>query len=97
MNIRSGLICVPSREKERKLRELLILYLYLAELKDYPMYTTAYYPDLSMLPARVATTSSIIRPISPTVVDTPLIYKCDLCNTLFNTEEELNRRVTSNH
>jgi hypothetical protein len=60
MNIRSGLICVPSREKERKLRELLILYLYLAELKDYPMYTTAYYPDLSMLPARVATTSSII-------------------------------------
>jgi hypothetical protein len=32
MNIRSGLICVPSREKERKLRELLILYLYLAEL-----------------------------------------------------------------
>jgi hypothetical protein len=32
MNIHSGLICVPSREKERKLRELLILYLYLAEL-----------------------------------------------------------------
>jgi hypothetical protein len=48
--------------------------MYLAELKDYPMYTTAYYPDLSMLPARVATTSSIIPPVSPTVVDTHIIF-----------------------
>jgi hypothetical protein len=66
-------------------------------VKDYPMYSTAYYPDLSMIPARIATSFPIIPPVSPTIVDTPRIYKCDLCNTLFNTEEELNIHVTSNH
>jgi hypothetical protein len=66
-------------------------------VKDYPMYSTAYYPDLTMIPARVATSFPIIPPVSPAVVDTPRIYKCDLCNTLFNTEEEMNIHVTSNH
>jgi hypothetical protein len=67
-------------------------------VKDYPMYTTAHYPDLSMIPARVTIPFSIIPPVSPTAVDTPpRIYKCDLCNASFNTEDELNRHVTSQH
>jgi hypothetical protein len=35
------------------------------------MYTTAYYPDLSMDPATLATPFSIIPPVSPRVADTP--------------------------
>jgi hypothetical protein len=67
-------------------------------VKDYPMYTTAYYPDLSMIPARVATPFSTIPPVSPAAADTlPRIYKCDLCNTSFKTEDELNIHVTSQH
>jgi hypothetical protein len=68
-------------------------------VKDYPMYTRAYYPDLSMIPAKLATTPfSTIPPVSPISSDIPpLIYGCDLCNTSFDTEEELNIHVTLNH
>ena len=72
-------------------------------VKDYPMYTAAYYPELTMIPSRY------IRPIHPSIgtvtstktippLDVPSIYKCDICrNSYFKTEDELSYHVKTTH
>ena len=64
-------------------------------IKDDPVYTTAYYPELSMIPSRYT------RPLYPGIgtitstkttpaSDVPNIHKYDICvNSEFKTEDEL--------
>ena len=76
-------------------------------VKDYPTYTTAYYPELIMLPPRYIRpvygttappyslrTEEITAKTEPSIQDA---YVCDLCNTSFKTEEELSNHVGSQH
>jgi hypothetical protein len=47
-------------------------------IKDYPYYTTAYYPPLTTIPARYQ------RPPYPSPATSPEVprkYKCDICDT----------------
>lgn len=60
-------------------------------VKDYPGYTAAY-PDLTMIIPRY--TAPIYASVSP---EQPLIFRCDLCNAPFRTEDELTAHVTANH
>jgi hypothetical protein len=69
-------------------------------VKDDPVYTTAYYPELTMIPSRY------IRPSIGTVTsaktipgsNVPRIYKCDICgNSEFKTEDELSYHVRTAH
>ena len=63
-------------------------------IKDYPYYTTAYYPPLTTIPARYQ------RPLYPSPATSPEVprkYKCDICDTSFNTEDELSNHVKAQH
>jgi len=76
-------------------------------VKDYPIYTTSYYPELVMIPPR------FIQPVFGTTIPPYLpegeektarseslkqnIYECDLCKTSFINEDELSRHVASQH
>ena len=72
-------------------------------IKDYPYYTAAYpyyavgyYPELAMIPPRY------IRPAFKTpsnLGDTkvsPVICRCDLCEILFNSQDDLSGHVKEN-
>ena len=64
---------------------------------DYPYYAAAYYPELAMIPPRYT------RPIfkAPSSLGDmkvpPITYRCDLCDTLFNSQDELSGHVKANH
>ena len=67
-------------------------------VKDYPMYTTAYYPELTMIPSRYTrpTYTSAIA-ITANTNTTP-IYRCDLCDeSNFKTEDELSSHLAAHH
>jgi hypothetical protein len=76
-------------------------------VKDYPIYTTMYYPELRMIPSRYTRPS--YKFASTTITDTmnttqPIpdnvspIYLCDLCNeSKFTTEDELSDHVLTQH
>ena len=77
-------------------------------VKDYPIYTTMYYPDLTMIPSRYTRPSykSASTNITDTMNttqscpddDTLHIYHCDLCNeSEFKTEDELSDHVSIQH
>jgi hypothetical protein len=73
-------------------------------IKDYAMYTTAYYPEITMIPSRYtkpvytgANTRTITTATTP-ITDVPNIYKCDICgNSNFKTEDELSQHVIATH
>ena len=65
---------------------------------DYPYYATTYYPELAMIPPRYT------RPAFKTPSSTagnmkipPVIYRCDLCNISFNSQDDLSGHVKANH
>jgi hypothetical protein len=60
-------------------------------IKDYPGYTTAYYPNLAIIRPRYS------KPLyEPIVLDN--LYKCDLCGeSNINTEDALGNHVRINH
>jgi len=64
------------------------LYYY---VKDYPYYTSIYYPELQMIPSRYT------RPNYPTTSfpssNVPRLYKCGLCDKVFKSEDELSDHV----
>ena len=72
-------------------------------IKDDPVYTTAYYPELSMIPSRYT------RPLYPGIgtitstkttpaSDVPNIHKYDICvNSEFKTEDELSYHFRTTH
>ena len=72
-------------------------------VKDYPAYSAAYYPELTMIPSRYirpvhlgigTVTSTKTAPAS----DVPNIHKCDICgNSDFKTEDELSYHVRTIH
>src|SRR5438270_7659805 len=77
-------------------------------VKDYPSYTTEFYPELIMIPPRYIrpVVGTTMPPYSPRTEETtattesvriPDTYRCDLCNTSFKTEEELSKHVGSQH
>jgi hypothetical protein len=69
-------------------------------VKDDPVYTTAYYQELTMIPSRytrpsIGTVTSAKTAPGPNV---PSIYKCDICgNSEFKTEDELSYHVMTTH
>jgi hypothetical protein len=73
-------------------------------VKDYAMYTTAYYPKITMIPSRytkpayIDTNTSTTTTATTPIKDVPNIYKCDICgNSNFKTEDELSQHVRSTH
>lgn len=61
-------------------------------IKDYPRYMTSHYPQLIIIPSKYN------KPDYPTIVppatDVPQIYRCDLCNAVFDYEEKLSEHVS---
>ncbi|MGA9152076.1 MAG: C2H2-type zinc finger protein [Candidatus Nitrosopolaris sp.] len=61
-------------------------------VKDYPYYSTDYYPQLTIIPSRYT------KPDYPTTVPpaskVPRIFKCDLCNVVFSNEDELSNHIS---
>jgi hypothetical protein len=69
-------------------------------VKDYAMYTTAYYPEITMIPSRYTKPAYIDTNTTATtpITDVPNIYKCDICgNSNFKTEDELSQHVRTTH
>jgi hypothetical protein len=61
-------------------------------IKDYPYYSTTHYPLLTMIPSRYT------KPDYPTSIppdsEVPRMYKCDLCNSVFDNEEKLSNHIS---
>jgi hypothetical protein len=65
---------------------------------DYPFYATAYYPELAMIPPRY--TRPAFKAPTSTAEDMkvpPVIYRCDLCDIVFNSQDDLSGHVKDNH
>ena len=64
-------------------------------VKDYPIYSTAYYPQLTLIPTKFA------RPVYSATTskeDIPKVFKCDLCDeSNFKTDDELSVHVKERH
>ncbi|MDQ6864465.1 MAG: hypothetical protein M3044_11645 [Thermoproteota archaeon] len=61
-------------------------------VKDYPYYSTTYYPQLAMIPSRY--TKPDYPATIPPASEVPRMYRCDLCNAVFDTEEELSNHIS---
>ncbi|MGC1131834.1 MAG: hypothetical protein WA941_03340 [Nitrososphaeraceae archaeon] len=69
-------------------------------LKDYPYYTTRYYPELRMIPSRYVVPTFDLKTKSDKTSQAETqtqVYQCDLCNTKFGTENELGDHVNQSH
>ena len=69
-------------------------------VKDYPTYTTDYYPELMVIEPRfVGPGFGSPPPYSPDAEKTTkrTAYECVLCNISFNTEDKLSRHISSQH
>ena len=72
-------------------------------IKDYPYYTTAYYPELIVIPPRYIRPVFGTPPYSPeaekskTTTAESSTYECVLCNTSFKTQDELSRHIALQH
>jgi hypothetical protein len=62
-------------------------------VKDYPHYAATNYPELLIIQPKHK------RPIftAPPTPDMPTVYKCDLCDTIMQSGEELSKHVASQH
>ena len=66
-------------------------------IKSYPDYDTSYvgyFYSVPMIPAKSAdqTRTQYIKETTPQE-NVPMIYKCDLCNEVFNSEDELDKHI----
>jgi hypothetical protein len=62
-------------------------------VKDYPYYTSIYYPELQMIPSRYTRTNYPTTSFPSS--DVPRLYKCGSCKEVFKSEEELSNHVES--
>jgi hypothetical protein len=60
-------------------------------VKDYPYYTTTYYPELQIITSRY--TSPDYPKTSPPSADAPRLYRCGLCDEVFKSEDELSNHI----
>jgi hypothetical protein len=65
-------------------------------VEDYAYYSSLHYPELTTIPLRDIR-SVLTTPSPPPNSKVHLIYKCRLCDTPFNTEDEQSKHVTSQH
>ena len=66
-------------------------------IKSYPDYDTSYvgyFYSVPMIPPKYAdqTQTQYIKETTPQE-NVPMIYKCDLCNEVFNSEDELDKHI----
>lgn len=61
-------------------------------VKDYPSYTAAY-PDLTMIIPRYTAPAYKID----SAVEEQLVFRCDLCDAPFRSEDELSAHVSAEH
>ncbi len=65
-------------------------------IKDYEsFYRYTVYPPIGWTPARYAPLPYPMPPASS--YEQPLAYKCDLCDTTFSDDHELNKHVSTSH
>jgi len=64
-------------------------------VKEYPYYSTSYYPALTRIPPRVPETSLLVQP--PLPESEQKIFKCDICGGLFKTEDDFSGHVKAQH
>ncbi len=64
-------------------------------VKDYPYYSTSYYPALARIPQRY------LRPdyhsIQPPQPGSERMFKCDICGGLFRSEDDFSGHVKAQH
>lgn len=65
-------------------------------IKGYPYYTTAYYPVVPLIPSRYIMPTYRLEADMESV-EASRIHQCDLCNTRFNTADELSDHVNAMH
>jgi hypothetical protein len=63
-------------------------------VKDYPYYSTSYYPELTRIPQKYR---SPLYPTPPQPKESERTYKCDICGGLFRTEDDFSEHVKSSH
>lgn len=63
-------------------------------VKGYSLYTTSYFPVLPVIQSRYMVPTIETKEARDESIK---IYQCDLCNTWFNTEEELSNHVSQEH
>jgi len=64
-------------------------------IKNYPDYDTSfvgYYSSVPVIPPKYSDYSQYIKETTPQE-NVPMIYKCDLCNDAFNSEDELDKHM----
>jgi hypothetical protein len=71
-------------------------------VKDYPTYTTAFYPEIMVIQPRYIrpvfdTTPPPYSPESEKATKTITTYECILCNVSFQNEDELSTHISSQH
>src|SRR5215217_2832319 len=62
-------------------------------VKDYPVYNSTFYPEVVMIQSRYKRPAFTTPPSNKT----SRIYKCDLCDTPFRSDEELSNHVKTLH
>ena len=66
-------------------------------VKEYPYYSTAYYPELAIIEPRYTRPVFKTPSSSADVEVLPIIHRCDLCNISFSSQDELSKHVKENH
>ena len=64
-------------------------------IKSYPDYNTSfvgYFYSLPVIPSKFSDQNRYIKETSP-IDKVPLIYKCDLCNEVFDSDNELDKHM----
>lgn len=65
-------------------------------VKNYPGYTSAYYPPIILGPVK-----KLVRPVQNRIGKyasyEPSVYRCDLCDTTFQTADDLSKHVQTSH
>lgn len=63
-------------------------------VKDYPYYSTSYYPALTRIPQRYRRPAYSVPPPRP---ESERLFKCDICGGLFKTEDDFSGHVKAQH
>ncbi len=61
---------------------------------SYPHYTNCYYPVLPMISPRYAIPTKHTSKVTAEISN---VIQCDLCQTRFNTEDELSNHIEKDH
>jgi hypothetical protein len=64
-------------------------------VKEYPYYSTSYYPALTRIPQRYQRPSYSIQ--LPRLESEQKMFKCDICGGLFRAEDDFSGHVRAQH